>query len=155
MKVRAYRPDDLDATVALWYRSWTSTFPDLRHPQSFNEWKTRFQQKILTSSTTWIAEIEGVIAGFMTIVEQDGYIDQLFVDPDFQGRGIGSGLMELAKRLSPGGLSLHTLQQNVSARTFYEKLGFKAGAVGVNRVNGQPNIEYHWEPSPDVASTPG
>ncbi|WP_219725361.1 hypothetical protein, partial [Fischerella muscicola] len=36
------------------------------------------------------------------------------------------------------------LQQNTQACAFYERHGFKAGKQGINQINNQPNIEYHW-----------
>jgi ribosomal protein S18 acetylase RimI-like enzyme len=58
-------------------------------------------------------------------------------------RGVGTELLNHAKSLYPRGLMLTTLQQNEQARHFYENHGFVAVAVGVNPVNGQPNIEYY------------
>lgn len=147
MHIRPYDPKDLDETVALWYRTWTRTFPDLEHPQTPDEWKARFRDEIVPRQTVWIAEIDGTIAGFMAMVKGAGYIDQMFVDEEFQGRGVGTALMAKAKELSPSGLSLHTLQRNTTACAFYERRGFRPGDTGINRVNGQPNVEYRWTPA--------
>ena len=58
--------------------------------------------------------------------------------------GIGSALLAKAKDLSPTGLRLETLQQNMGARGFYERRGFRPGTMSVNPINGQPNVEYIW-----------
>jgi hypothetical protein len=79
--IRRYQPDDLDAVVDLWYRSWSTA------------------------------------------------------------------LLAQARAASPGGLSLHALQANVAARAFYERHGFTVGETGINRINGQPNVEYRWTPA--------
>jgi hypothetical protein len=31
--IRHYIDDDLDEVIALWYRSWTYAFPNVKHPQ--------------------------------------------------------------------------------------------------------------------------
>lgn len=41
---------------------------------------------------TFIAEIDGVVAGF-TDLSDAGYVDRLFVDPEFGRRGIGAALL--------------------------------------------------------------
>ncbi|MGH7434580.1 MAG: GNAT family N-acetyltransferase [Polyangiaceae bacterium] len=55
-------------------------------------------------------------------------------------------MLDLAKERCPGGLHLDTQQANEGACRFYERHGFRPGKVGVNVVNGQPNIEYTWTP---------
>jgi ribosomal protein S18 acetylase RimI-like enzyme len=147
LRVRPYRPDDLDATVDLWYRSWTTALPGLQHPQPVSEWHRRFREEISQQQRVWVAEIDGRIVGFLAMFERDGYVDQLYVEPSWRGRGIGTALLAQARAASPGGLSLHALRANVAARAFYERRGFVAGPTGVNRINGQPNVEYRWTPS--------
>lgn len=75
-----------------------------------------------------------------------GYLHEIFVAPAFQGRGVGSALMALAKRLAPAGLRLHTLQRNTQATAFYERHGFRVVSTGVGRI-GLPNAQYAWAPA--------
>lgn len=85
----------------------------------------------------------GVIA-MMTVV--DGWIDQLYVDPEHWGRGAGTALIEHAKSLSPGGLDLWTFQSNVRARHFYENHGFApVGKGSGDNEEGAPDIRYRWD----------
>jgi hypothetical protein len=37
-------------------------------------------------------------------------------------------------------------ETSMAARAFYVRHGFVEGPPGVNRVNGQPNVEYRWRP---------
>lgn len=55
-------------------------------------------------------------------------------------------LLKKAKEACPQGLTLQTLQRNTQARAFYERHGFQPGKLGVNKINGQLNIEYCWLP---------
>lgn len=142
--IRAYRSTDLEAVVALWYRTWHQTFPLLQHPQSYSVWEERFRDELAIHGSIWIAEVEGVIAGFIVVRVDQQWVDQLFVDANYQSRGIGAALLNHAKALCPHGLTLYTLQENSRARSFYERHGFKAGKRSVNPFNHQPNVEYRW-----------
>ena len=95
---------------------------------------------------TWVADAGGRVVGMM-VLDEDG-IDQLYVDPAWHGRGIGSRLVELAKRRRPDGLALYTFQVNDRARRFYERHGFVATWFGDGSANEerQPDVRYEWRP---------
>jgi len=83
------------------------------------------------------------VVGYLAM--QDAYIDRLYVDPMEQRRGWGSRLIELAKRMHPMGLRLHTHQANHPARAFYERHGFRAVRFGVSPPpESAPDVEYAW-----------
>ena len=74
-----------------------------------------------------VAELEGRIAGFAVILDQEGMaeLDGLFVEPELWRRGIGSALVEEAVHDARSrGLSLMTVVANPGAREFYERCGF-------------------------------
>ena len=144
LRIRPYEPADLDAVVDLWYRSWHTALPVLRHPHPIAEWRRRFREEISQQEAVWVAELDERLAGFLAMFEREGYVDQLYVEPELQGRGVGTALLAQARLISPGGLALHALQANTAARAFYERHGFVAGEPGTNRVNGQPNVAYRW-----------
>ena len=58
------------------------------------------------------------------------------------GLGIGSQLVDLAKRVRPDGLQLWTFASNMGAQRFYERHGF----VAVRRTDGRENEER----APDI-----
>jgi len=72
-------------------------------------------------------------------------MDQLYVCPQAQRRGIGTRLLEHAKR-GRGRLRLYTFQSNDPAREFYETHGFTAIAFGDGTTNeeGAPDVLYEW-----------
>ncbi len=144
LEIRLYTDTDLDDVVALWYRSWTHAFPELKHPQTFEQWKFRFQNDYAKQGGVWIATAQNQIVGF--VIVSDSIIAQIFVEVEMQNRGIGTGLINHAKSLYPNGLSLTTLKQNQQAQQFYEKHGFVATTAGVNPVNRQLSINYDWKP---------
>lgn len=142
--IRSHRSSDLDTIVALWYRTWHQTFPHLQHPHSYAAWEERFREDLAVNGLIWIAEVENKMVGFVIVIVDRQWIDQLFVDVDYQSQGIGAVLLNQAKAICPKKLTLSTLQENTRARSFYERHGFKPGKTSINPFNQQPNIEYCW-----------
>ena len=82
------------------------------------------------------------MADYPYIVLDGSWVDQLYVDPAMTGRGVGTALVELAKRERPDGLRLWTFASNTGAQRFYERHGF----VEVRRTDGRENEER----APDI-----
>ena len=80
---------------------------------------------------------------------EPGWIDQLYLRPEYIRQGIGSSLVDFAKSRFPDGLQLWTFQSNLPAQKFYEKHDF----VSVELTDGQtnqeksPDIRYLWVPT--------
>ena len=94
----------------------------LAHPDAIS---LPFEQ--IERGEVMVAEIDGRIAGFAVVLDQDGTaeLDGLFVEPDLWRRGIGSALVEDAVHDARSrGLSLMTVVANPSAKEFYERCGF-------------------------------
>lgn len=77
-----------------------------------------------------------------------GWIEQLYVLPDAQGRGAGGQLVALAQAMADQ-LSLWTFQRNAGARAFYERRGFVAMAEsdGSRNQEREPDVLYRWQSS--------
>lgn len=69
-----------------------------------------------------IAECGGVAAGYLGAA--GGLLDDLFIDPAFQRRGIGRALVEaqLARGIRP--VTLEVYEENAPARALYDAFGF-------------------------------
>jgi GNAT superfamily N-acetyltransferase len=91
----------------------------------------------------WGAFDAAVMTGMIAF--RDGWIDQLYVVPDAQGRGLGGALLEIATRTSDH-LQLWTFQRNVRARGFYEARGFKLieQTDGARNEENEPDARYLW-----------
>lgn len=89
---------------------------------------------------------DGIIKGFARI--QGNLLDKLFIEPAFQGRGIGAALLQYA--VEHGADHLWALEYNKRGIAFYQRHGF--------RLTGERIIEDDWVPllkmALDTASAP-
>ena len=79
-----------------------------------------------------------MLIGFLAVCVAETKLDQLFITPNRQGRGVGRALFEVAKAQMPGGFWLSTQPANRRAREFYERRGMsvdqKRGGADRDRV---------------------
>ncbi len=101
-----YNPTQLDA--------WAGTKPDMA------KWKGRCERK-----KPFVKTIGGEVVGFIEL-DDDGHIDCTFVDPDFSGKGIMSGIMDAVKieAVHQGSARLFA-EVSITARPFFERQGFE------------------------------
>ena len=146
VKLRSYRFEDQGAVVAIWWDSWHSIRPGLRHPQPFADWRARWAGEIAPTQAIVVAEDDGAVVGFAAADVAARVLSQIFVAPRHKRHGIGCELLGWAQELMPEGFSLHTLVDNLASRAFYDRHGLVEGDRGTNPINGMEIIEYHWMP---------
>ena len=143
--IREYRNEDFDAVTILWRISREKSIPEfqLEKGHFFFEDRDYFQKQIVKNNQIWVVESQNYPVGFMAM--NNDFVDQLYIDPGHQRRGIGRSLLNLAREQSPDHVWLYTLQVNTSAREFYEKNGFVAEKFGISPPpESEPDVEYHW-----------
>lgn len=91
--------------------------------------------------------VDGGVRAFLS--RSRGFIDALFVDPQFQGMGYGKQLLDHAKAGSRV-LQLSVFAQNPRAVKFYQREGFWATAVKEHRETGESIVFLKWEAANDV-----
>ena len=101
----------------------------------------------IRSFPVWIAESDGTLVGGLILMPEDGHmsIANIAVHPQFQGKGLGRGLMEFgeaeAKQKGYSELHLAThilLTENLS---LYSYLGWSETGRDESRVYMKKNIE--------------
>ena len=150
LRIRRATASDADAVAMVYLRARSHAVPQipaLQGPEdSVRGWLVGV---VVRGDEIWVAETEDKVIVAMMLLE-GGWIEQLYVDPSWTGQGIGTRLLEVAKRCRPDGLQLWTFQSNGRAHRFYERHGFKAE----ERTDGSRNqeraadVRYVWRPVP-------
>ena len=126
-------------------------FPPAVHADE--EYLPHLLADVLPASEVWIALAQDEPAGFLVL---DGeLLADLYVAPAAQGTGLGSALLDHAKRRRPDGLTLWVFASNRPARAFYERRGFAVigGTEGDNE-EGAPDLLLRWLPEDGSAGRP-
>lgn len=86
---------------------------------------------------------EGPI-GMLAIKPSEKVLDQLFVSPEEQCRGIGRQLLNKAKSQMPKGFVLRTAASNKRAAYFYQAQGLRLASTGTHPRHGHAVHFYEW-----------
>jgi GNAT superfamily N-acetyltransferase len=143
--IREYHQDDFDAVTIIWRISREKSLPVFQREKGhfFYEDRDYFRDHIVKNNQVWVVEAAQQPVAFMAMNKD--FIDQLYIDPVHQRRGVGQALLNFARERSPDHIWLYTLQINVGARAFYEKNGFVAEKFGISPPpENEPDVEYHW-----------
>ena len=138
---------DAPTVAEVFLRSFRHAYRDgqvrLAHPD--DDVRRWVREELLPASDVTVAVSSGIVVGY--VATKPGWIEHLYVDPAWIGRGVGSKLLaEACERLS-GGCDLWTFQDNKRARAFYEGHGFVAVAfTDADNEERQPDVRYHWQP---------
>ena len=142
-QLRPYRAGDEDAAIALWQETWQQAYPEIDFAARVAWWRERWRSELVPNAAIIVAEQENALVGFVTIDGQ-GYLDQLVVSPDRWGSDLANALVEEAKGLSPGGVTLLVNKDNARAIRFYERNGFVHAGEDVNPTSGRPVLKMAW-----------
>jgi putative acetyltransferase len=129
VEFRPYAAGDAEATLAIFLRAVRETARAHYSPEQIAEWTADSGDldswaAARAAAHTQLAIIEGQVAGF-TDLDDRGYIDMLFVDPDFGRQGIASALIASMVALArQRGLPAVTTFASLTSRPVFERHGF-------------------------------
>jgi putative acetyltransferase len=146
LKVRPCTAADEDAAIELWRRSWQDAYPDIDFAARVGWWRERWRGELVPHAKILVAEMDGMLEGFVTVDPNTGYLDQIVVAPEFWGSNVAGLLLDAGKRISPARLDLLVNKDNGRAIAFYEKHGFIMAGDDVNPVSGRPVFRMQWRP---------
>jgi ribosomal protein S18 acetylase RimI-like enzyme len=90
----------------------------------------------------YIATDNNKVVGIIAFNENE--INQLYIHNDYQGKGLGKRLLDMAKINSYGRLTLYTFEINHKAQRFYERNGFKIISRGHENEERLDDVKYEW-----------
>lgn len=134
MFIRKAEHADIKALVAIFNTARATAMPWLPKLHSYAGDLKFFENRVLTQYHVDLVEVDGQTAGFISYAGD--WLEQLYIDPAHQRRGLGTALMARAKA-SADYLQLWVFLQNTEAQAFYAKHGF----VEAERTDGSNNEE--------------
>jgi GNAT superfamily N-acetyltransferase len=150
LDLRAATLVDADSVADVYLRSrkeLVACAPLVHSDETVRDW---IRQHLIPAGHTTVAVVDHLVVGLLAVSKGTdcSWIDQLYLLPGWVGCGIGTRLLELARRELLPPIRLYTFQCNQPARYFYEHRGFNAIAFGDGSGNEEkcPDILYEWEP---------
>ena len=143
LSIRQLELADMDAAAGVHRTAFDDALPWLTGLHTPEEDRWFYRERVFTGCQAHGAFEGGALKA--VIAFRSGWIDQLYVLPEVQGRGVGSELLDIAKRASER-LQLWTFQRNARARRFYEARGFALveETDGARNEEREPDARYLW-----------
>ena len=131
----------MDAAARVHRISFDHALPWLAGLHTPDEDRWFYRERMFNKCTLWGTFDDDRLSGLIAF--RDDWIEQLYVLPEAQGRGVGSALLEIARRTSDR-LQLWTFQRNAQARRFYEARGFSLveETDGAGNEEKEPDARY-------------
>lgn len=145
MEIREYREEDQAEILSLFYETvHTVNAKDYKGKQ-LDAWAPQDNDyehlnAALRNNLTLLAIEDGKITGFADI-DENGYLDHLFVHKDYQRRGIASAL---CSRIEEGFKRIET-HASITARPFFEKRGYVVVKAQDVKIRGELLRNYVME----------
>jgi GNAT superfamily N-acetyltransferase len=134
---------DMDAVARVVRTAFDHALPSLAGRHTPEEDRLFFRERVFGTSEVWGAFDGAAMIGMIAFRED--WIDQLYVLPNAQRRGVGTELLQVAQD-SFDRLQLWTFQPNQPARRFYEARGFVLvqETDGAGNEENEPDALYQW-----------
>ena len=141
--LRQLKLDDMDAAARVVRTTFDQTLPSLAGLHTPEEDQWFFRERVFNTCEMWGAFDGAAMRGIIAF--REGWIDQLYVLPEAQRRGVGKDLLQVAQNAFDR-LQLWTFQRNAPARRFYKARGFALiqETDGAGNDEKEPDALYLW-----------
>lgn len=131
--IRKYKETDLAAVLSSWENAQCIAHPFLSEDFQAQE-KKNIQELYLPNVQTWVIEIDGIVVGFISLIENE--IGGLFLQPSHFGNKLGKMLVDKAREIH-NELYVEVFEKNHIGRNFYTKYGFKFVEEKMHKETGE------------------
>lgn len=146
--IRPALPEELDEIACLWKASWDTIGITVAADLALPELKTRLREQVPAHWDLYVYEHGARIIGMLALVPADNVLCEVFVAPDFQGRGVGKALMAFARQKMPTEIQLSTAADNHRAAAWYVREGFELTTARIHEEIGREMLDYTWRSKP-------
>ena len=91
--LRPYSAADEDAAVELWRRTWQKHYAHIDFNARIAWWRNRWRNELVPAARIMLADIDGALAGFVTVDPKTTYLDQIVVAPEHWGSDVALALL--------------------------------------------------------------
>lgn len=146
MRIERFDQHQLEAVIHLSLRAWAPVFDSIERVMDVEvyrmlhpDWRVTQKKAVeavcmATDTQMWVAIESDSLVGFVSAKQRSGVLGEIYmiaVDPDYQRRGIGTGLAEYALDwMKAAGMSAAMVETggdpgHAPARRAYEGMGFR------------------------------
>jgi ribosomal protein S18 acetylase RimI-like enzyme len=126
MKIRRLQPSDTNQVIDIWTSSFSTNFSNTLNPGYLNDPNSKTMVVCKGNTIIGVASIHIIYKLSRTL----GLIEDVAVDKDHRGKGIGKSLVEklieIGKQKNCDKIVLNTSEKNSK---FYEKIGFEKNEI--------------------------
>jgi len=145
LMIRPALASEYDEIARVWMESWVST--GLAEASNFllANLRARIRREIEGGWSLYVADAGDRCAAMLALHLTGDHLDQLFVAPDHQGRGIGRQLLAFTRQQLPDEIRLRCVRENEKAWRWYEREGFVFEKEEVAQTTGFMMKCYRWK----------
>lgn len=143
-QIRPYRERDLEDLLTVWDRA-SKIAHSFLSPNFFAEERHNIPRIYLPNADTWVAEVRGEVVGFIALLGHE--VGALFIEPKYQGFGLGTALMDKAQEIC-GDLEVKVFRENRHGLGFYRNYGFVVVDQQVHGATGHDLMRLQFTANP-------
>ncbi len=143
--IRAARAQEYDEVARVWMESWASTGLEAASDALLARLCARIRMEIEHGWSLFVMDDAGSLAAMLALHLPQRYLDQLFVAPKYQGRGLGRRLLAFTRMQLPDEIWLRCVRENAKAWRWYEREGFRFEKEQLEPMTGFTMKYYRWK----------
>jgi GNAT superfamily N-acetyltransferase len=143
--IRPARREEYDEIARVWMNSWASTGLEDASNFLLAKLRARIPLEVEKGWSLFVADDGGTLAAMLALHLPKLYLDQLFVAPEYQGRGLGRRLLAFTRQQLPNEISLRCVRENEKAWRWYEREDFTFEREQIEPMTGFVMKSYRWK----------